>query len=92
MSRGRRSVRTDLPHGNEVFPDTEFVREYGRTHTETRLSFSGKQPAVPESPFEDYVLEVSAVRNDFMLGYTLYTYTFTEVHTAEKRTTARKTK
>lgn len=66
------------------FPDTEFVREYGRTHTETRLSFSGKQPAVPESPFEDYVLEVSAVRNDFMLGYTLYTYTFTEVHTAEK--------
>ncbi len=66
------------------FPDTEFVREYGRTHTETRLSFSGKQPAVPESPFEDYVLEVSAVRNDFMLGYTLYTYTFTEVHTTEK--------
>lgn len=66
------------------FPDTEFVREYGRTHTETRLSFSGKQPAVPESPFEDYVLEVSAVRNDFMLGYTVYTYTFTEVYTAEK--------
>ena len=66
------------------FPDTEFVREYGRTHTETRLSFSGKQPAVPESPFEDYVLEVSAVRNDFMLGYTVYTYTFTAVHTTEK--------
>lgn len=66
------------------FPDSELVREYGATHTETRLSFSGKAPATPQSPFENYVLEVEAVRDDFLLGYTLYIYTFTEVKVSEK--------
>lgn len=69
------------------FPDSEMVREYGATHTETRLSFSGKVPATPKSPYEDYVLEVETVRDDFLLGYTLYTYTFTEVKVSERANT-----
>ena len=62
-----------------LFPDTEIVREYGATHTEVRLSFDGRAPDTPESPYADYVLEVSRQRNDFLLGYELYVFTFREV-------------
>lgn len=69
------------------FPDTELVREYGETRTFSRISFSGKAPAPPESPFPDYVLTVRAVRNGFLIGYTLYTYEFTEVRAEERENT-----
>lgn len=69
------------------FPDTELVREYGETRTFSRISFSDKAPAPPESPFPDYVLTVRAVRNGFLIGYTLYTYEFTEVRAEERENT-----
>ena len=66
------------------FPDTEIVREYGRVHREARLSFNGDAPVPPESPFEDHILEVSVSRNEFLLGYELYTYVFREVSYVER--------
>lgn len=69
------------------FPDTEMVREYGRVHREVRISHTGKVPSVPESPYENYELEISAVRNDFLIGYTLYAYTFREVTVREQTNT-----
>ena len=69
------------------FPDTELVREEGRVHRETRLSFGGDMPAVPESPFAEYTLEVERSRNTFLIGYDLYTFTFREVRVSERENT-----
>ena len=56
-------------------------------HREVRISYTGKVPSVPESPYENYELEISAVRNDFLIGYTLYAYTFREVTVREQTNT-----
>lgn len=69
------------------FPDTVMKREYGESRTVTRLSFFGRNPETPKSPYEDYVLEVSVSRNGFLIGYTVFTYTFTEVRVREERET-----
>lgn len=69
------------------FPDTEIVRTEGASKSYTRLGFFGKQPAPPQSPFGQYVLRTSVWRNDFLLGYVKYTYTFTEITFAERQNT-----
>lgn len=71
----------------KFFPDTENVAVRGRTKSYTRLSFFGKVPSAPASPFADYVLETSVWRNDFLLGYTKYTFTFHELTFVERQNT-----
>ena len=44
-------------------------------------------PAVPESPFAEYTLEVERSRNTFLIGYDLYTFTFREVRVSERENT-----
>ena len=75
------------PEKRLFFPDTVMKREYGESRTVTRLSFFGRTPETPKSPYEDYVLEVSVSRNGFLIGYTVFTYTFTEVRVREERET-----
>lgn len=71
----------------KFFPDTENVAVRGRTKSYTRLSFFEKVPSAPASPFADYVLETSVWRNDFLLGYTKYTFTFHELTFVERQNT-----
>lgn len=71
----------------KFFPDTENVAVRGRTKSYTRLSFFRKVPSAPASPFADYVLETSVWRNDFLLGYTKYTFTFHELTFVERQNT-----
>lgn len=70
---------------SRFFPDVVTEKVFGEVRRETRIAFGSRPPETPQSPFEDYVLEVSKVRNDLMIGYTLYTYTFTEVRAEERR-------
>lgn len=69
------------------FPDTETVQTRGASKTYTRLSFSGKEPPPPESPYGNYVMEKSVWRNGFLFGYTVYRYTFYEVSYTEVENT-----
>ena len=69
------------------YPDTVITREYGDTKTYTRLSFFGKVPETPDSPFEEFELSVNTFRNSFLFGYGVFEYTFREVRYTEMQNT-----
>lgn len=69
------------------FPDTVLEKRFGRVERVSRISFGGRVPETPESPFENCIVETEAVRNGFLLGYTLYTFTFREVLVRESENT-----
>ena len=72
---------------SRFFPDTEIVAVKGASRTYTRVTFGNKTPAVPEPPFENYVLETSVARNDLLIGYFIHTFRYTEVTYEERANT-----
>ena len=65
------------------FGNTTIDETIGKTKTVTKLSAFGIVPKTPRCEFEDYTLSVTVSKNDFLLPFTIYRFTFTELKRVE---------
>ena len=65
------------------FGNTTIDETIGKTKTVTKLSAFGIVPKTPRCGFEDYTLSVTVSKNDFLLPFTIYRFTFTELKRVE---------
>lgn len=66
------------------FADTYLESAKGREKKFSRLGFFGSQPNAPKSPYENYEVSFSRTKNDNLIPYVIYEWTYREIITTEK--------
>ncbi len=65
------------------FPNVIIASVEGKEKSITKLSFFGKVPKSPDSPYDNFRVSLTVTKNNYFIPYKVYNWTFTELKSAE---------